>query len=297
MAQQWEGKSKGTPLGYKIFAFLIERLGVKSAYFVLIFVSSYYLLFSFSTTRTSYYYFRKRLGYSFFKTIISIYKNYYCFGQTLIDRFAISAGYKDQFTFDFDGIDKIDELFGKGKGGILFSAHLGNFNVARFFFEKAEFKNEATVNLLVTDQESEELQKFTGATSHGATLKFIVIKDDMSHIFEMNDVLENNEVIIFAADRYVEGVQFIEKDFLGKPVKFPSGPYKLAARKKLPILFLYIMKETSSHYHFYAREPREDMEYKPSKVLMEYIRNLEIMIGKYPLQWFNFYDYWNDLKS
>ncbi len=294
---QWEGKSKGTPLGYKIFAFLIEKLGVKSAYVVLILVSFYYLVFSFSSTRTSYFYFRKRLKYSLPKTVVSIYKNYYYFGQTLIDRFAIAAGYKDQFSFDFDGIDKIDALFGKGKGGILFSAHLGNFNVARYFFEKAEFKNEAVVNLLVTDQENEALQEYVGATSKGATMKFIVIKDDMSHIFKMNEVLENNEVIIFAADRYVEGIQFIEKDFLGKPVKFPSGPYKLAARKKLPILFLYIMKESASHYHFYAKEASESMEYKPSKILEEYIRNLEIMIRKYPLQWFNFYDYWNDLKS
>ena len=35
---QWEGKSKGTPTGYRIFVFLIKMFGLRAAYFVLYFV-------------------------------------------------------------------------------------------------------------------------------------------------------------------------------------------------------------------------------------------------------------------
>jgi len=42
---QWDGKSKGTVLGYKIFFFFIKKAGIKAAYFILYFVASYYFLF------------------------------------------------------------------------------------------------------------------------------------------------------------------------------------------------------------------------------------------------------------
>ena len=35
MAGEWEGKSKGTVLGYKIFIFFIKKLGVRAAYLLL----------------------------------------------------------------------------------------------------------------------------------------------------------------------------------------------------------------------------------------------------------------------
>ena len=56
---QWDGKSKGVVLGYKIFIFSIEKLGIGFAYFILRFVSFYYLIFSFEGTKSSFYYFNK----------------------------------------------------------------------------------------------------------------------------------------------------------------------------------------------------------------------------------------------
>ncbi|MFL1896189.1 lipid A biosynthesis acyltransferase [Aquimarina sp. 2-A2] len=294
---QWQGKAKGTPLGYKIFIALIKNFGLKAAYSVLIFVAAYYVLFSYTSTRTSYYYFRQRLNYTFFKSIVSIYKNYFVFGQTLIDRTAISFGLKDKFSFNYDGKERMEQLLKEGNGGIIFSAHIGSFNIARYFFDEFDL-NETTINLIVTDQENEQIKQYVGAVSQDTEMNFIVIKPDMSHIFEMNDALSNNEVIIFASDRYVEGVQYLEEELLGKSAKFPSGPFKLAARKKIPILFMYIMKGRGKNYNLYARTPVfKETPIRPRHVLKEYLRNLEVMLQKYPLQWFNYYDYWDDISN
>jgi len=294
---QWEGKAKGTPLGYKIFIFVIKKLGLNVAYFVLYFVSFYYVIFSFSTTRTSYYFFRRRLKKSFIQSLIGVCKNYFVFGQTLIDRTAISFGLKDKYVFTYDGKEKLQKMLDKGEGGFIYSAHVGSFNIARYFFDEFDMIGTG-VNLLVTDQENEQIKQYVGAVSSGTAMKCIVIQEDMSHIFQMNDALANGEVIVFVSDRYVEGVQYMEQKLFGKTAKFPSGPYKLAARKKKPILFMYIMRGKGKEYNLYAREPIfSDESIKPSHILKEYIKNLEIMIRKYPLQWFNYYDYWNDLKT
>lgn len=41
----WHGKSKGTPLGYRIFVWVLKNFGVLPAYFLLRFVVVYYFFF------------------------------------------------------------------------------------------------------------------------------------------------------------------------------------------------------------------------------------------------------------
>ena len=107
---QWEGKSRGAVIGYRIFIYIIQKLGVRSAYVLLYFVSFYFFLFSYKGTKASYYYFHNRLGYSKINSLLSIYKSYFVFGQTIIDKVAISSGLRNKFTYKFDGGEKIVEL-------------------------------------------------------------------------------------------------------------------------------------------------------------------------------------------
>jgi predicted LPLAT superfamily acyltransferase len=83
--RKWSGKSKGGKTGHEIFILLLKYFGLIPAYTLLYFVSAYYFLTSWKSNKSSYFYFRM-LGYGKVKSILSIYKNYYIFGQTLIDR-------------------------------------------------------------------------------------------------------------------------------------------------------------------------------------------------------------------
>src|SRR5690606_19777521 len=131
---QWDGKSKGTLLGYKIFIFLIKQFGVRSAYTLLYFVAAYYFVFHPKSFRSVYFYLRNRHGYGTLRSLCYVYKTYYVFGQTIIDKIAISAGLREQFTYEFDGIEVLKESLAKKQGGILISAHVGNFEIAEKFF-------------------------------------------------------------------------------------------------------------------------------------------------------------------
>ena len=73
---QWDGKSKGTVLGYRIFVFLIQKAGIKAAYVLLYFVASYYFLFLKKSNKAIYYYFNQRLGYSNFKSKKMVFRSY-----------------------------------------------------------------------------------------------------------------------------------------------------------------------------------------------------------------------------
>ena len=152
----WSGKSKGSVLGYKIFVFAIEKTGLRAAYFILRFVSFYYFLFSWKTSSCLFYYFRKRLHYGPVKSILRIYSNYYLLGQTLIDKIAVLAGYKTKFTFTIQGEEYLTQMVKANKGGILISAHIGNWELAGHVLRGIAAK----VNIVMYEGEHTAIKKY-----------------------------------------------------------------------------------------------------------------------------------------
>lgn len=289
----WHGKSRGTVLGLRIYVWIIKTFGLYASYFVLLFVAAYFIVFSFSSTRSTYYLFRRRLNYSAISAAFNVYRSYFTFGRIQLDRVAIASGLKEKYTFEFDGIQNIKTLLKQNRGGILLTAHMGNFNLARHFFDNEH--NPAVVNLVMTDFEHQQIKSYLESVTGKSTLKTIILKDDLSHIFKMNEALKRNELLVFAADRYLKGSKTYTHEFMGKEVQFPQGPFKLAHRNNIPVLFVHIMREKNFHYHFYARPAQEDVN-SGKELLKSYLQNLEEMLRKYPHQWYNYYDYWNDFK-
>ena len=291
---QWDGKSKGTVLGYRIFVFLIKKAGIKSAYVLLYFVASYYFLFLKKSNRVIFYYFKERLGYSYFKSKKMVFRSYYTFGQTIIDKISISAGMRNRFTYEFDGIEILKNLLAEKKGGVLISAHIGNFEIAEHFLGDIDL--DFQINLVTTDLEHSDIKKYLETITQKPTVKFIIIKDDLSHIFEINAALAKNELVCFTGDRYFEGTKSLSEKILNEEANFPAGPFLIASRLKVPVVFVYVMKEPNLHYHLYAREAT--VKHRDEKgLLKEYTQSVENIINKYPLQWFNYFDFWNHFKS
>jgi len=291
---QWDGKSKGTVLGYKIFVFFIKKAGIRAAYFILYFVASYYFIFLTKSNRAIFYYFRKRLGYSWLKSKQMVFRSYYTFGQTIIDKISISAGMRSRFSYEFDGVEILTQLLSEKKGGVLISAHMGNFEIAEHFF--GEIDLDFQINLVTTDLEHSAIKNYLEKITKKSGIKFIIVKDDLSHIFEINAALARNELVCFTGDRYFEGVKFLSGDLLGESAKFPAGPFLIASRLKVPVVFVYVMKEPKLHYHLYAREA--EVKHRDEKALLKaYTENVESMIEKYPLQWFNYFDFWDQLDK
>lgn len=289
----WKGKSRGTLLGFRIYVKIIKSFGLLAAYFVLLFVAAYFIIFSFSSTRSTYYLFRKRLGYSALSSAFQVYRSYFTFGRIQLDRVAITNGLKNKFSFEFDGVEHIESLLKQKKGGILLTAHIGNFNLAKHFFE--ERHAEAVVNLVVTDFEHKQIKQYLQSVTGDTEVKVIVMKDDLSHVFAMKNALDNQELLVFAADRFMDHSATLEAEFLGENVKFPEGPFKLAARNKIPVLFVHLMREKNFHYHFFAR-PYKPERFTTKEILKSYLDDLERMVRAYPHQWYNYYDYWNDFS-
>jgi hypothetical protein len=55
------------------------------------------------------------------------------------------------------------------------------------------------------------------------------------------------------------------------------------------------MREKNFHYHLYGRT-YQGHENSAKEILKAYLENMEKMVKKYPHQWYNYYDYWNDFN-
>jgi predicted LPLAT superfamily acyltransferase len=288
----WDGKSSGTRLGYSIFVFILKRLGVLPAYFVLRFVALYYFLFSFKSTRHLWKYFHSVLNYGLFKSLLSIYNNYYQFGQTIIDKIVVMSGMSNPFTFDFDGEENLRLLAESGKGGLLVSAHIGNYEIAGHLLKRLQ----TPVNLVMYDGEQEQVKAYLEKVAGKRNMKLILLKNDLSHIYAINDALKNNELVCMHADRFVEGNKTLTASFLDHPAPFPLGPFILASTFNVPVSFVFAFKESHKHYHLYAGPLKTyaigNKKDNISLMLQEFVYAMEEKIKQYPVQWYNYYDFW-----
>ncbi|MGI9551383.1 MAG: lipid A biosynthesis acyltransferase [Aurantibacter sp.] len=292
MATEWKGKkSKGTLLGYKIYIFVLKNFGINAAYLLLHSIVLYYFLFSWKGSKAIYQYFRKRLGYSRFKSIVSVYKNYYKLGQTLSDRVTVSTGHRELFNYTHDGIEKIDDLLKKKQGGILISGHVGNFEISHYFLENRY--NISKISMVTTEAEQEIIQDYLAQMAMDTTLELILVKEDMSHIFEIHTALEKGGLVVITGDRFLPGSKYLTETFMGATAKFPLGPFRLAARLKVPVLFVYVLKGKKRDYHLYARTA-DNNSGSAQALLKEYTQSMEWVLEKYPVQWFNYFDFWGD---
>ena len=299
---EWEGKSKGTVLGHKIFVFILNHLGLKLAYIVLRFVALYYFLFARKSNKNSFFFFHNVLKYKRTTAYLKIYKNYYIFGQTILDKVALLASVKTKFTIDHEGGKNLDKIAAMGKGGILVSAHIGNWEIAGQLLNRLE----TTFNILMYENEHEKLKSYLEGVEKKKNVKIIAIKDgEMGHLIELHNAFANNELVVMHGDRFRENAVTADTLFLGKTATFPAGPFIMAAKFGVPISVVFAVKESDTHYHFFATDPievkrtrtEEQTDAAVKELLDKYIAEFEKMVYRYPEQWFNYYAFWKEQKN
>ena len=286
---RWDGKTKGSLTGYKIFLFFINTLGLNFAYYLLRIVTFYYYLFASKPRKALLDFYQNALHTSRATAKKLVRTNFYIFGQTLVDRAAFLLGKDEKFTHTFENEKYLIDIRDQGKGGILLSAHLGNWETAGNLLKG---RITPTINIVMLDAEVENIKKYMNLSTGGSRFKVIPIKNDLSHIISIRNALVNNEFVAIHADRYLEGSKFIELDFLGKKAKFPHGPFIIASKFDAPVTFVFAAKDGEYSYHLSATSPITGKA-KPEEIAKLYVAELEKKVWEYPEQWFNYFNFFN----
>lgn len=289
----WNAKSRGGSFGYAFFIFLIKHLGVGAAYIFLASVVIYFIPFAPKATKSIWKYNRKILKYNRIKSIGKLYIHYYRFGQTLIDKIAITAGLSSRYKFKFENYDNFLKLFDSGRGFAMIGAHVGNWETGSAFFGDYGKK----INVVMYDAEYEKIKKLLEKNKIQQPYSVIPInKDALTGILTIKNVIDKGECVCFQGDRYTDTDNILKHSFMDAEAAFPAGPFLITAKLKLPVVFYFAMREKNFTYRFIFRIIEPSAQKKTADamhdILNQYIETLEDIVHKYPQQWFNFYDFW-----
>jgi predicted LPLAT superfamily acyltransferase len=291
----WKGQSRGNVLGYKIFITVLKISGLPLAYFMMRFVAFYFFLAVPSSFKNTYDFYRNKLKFSFLSSVLAVYRNYHVFGQVILDKTATMAGFPTRFSFNFDGEHHLRKIAADKSGGLLISAHIGNFEMAGHMLKRLETR----INIIMLDAEHEKVKNYLSSFIQ-KSYHIITLSDDNSHIYEIRQALENKEILCIHGDRFMKNSKVIQCDFLGEKASFPTGPFYLAMKYSVPVSFVFAMKEGNKDYHFFATAPKYYCQQANQKkrdeilrqIIEDFIAELEIKIRQYPYQWFNYYNFW-----
>ena len=288
--KKWEGTTFGNGLMHRWLIGLLRVIDIR-----VIYVLAY--IFAVTPTLTkpgfkhAYHFFHDRFGYGTLRSLWLAYKNHCLFAQAVIDKFAMYAGH--YFEIELEGYDHFLELARRPEGFVQLSSHVGNYEIAGYSLV-AETK---PFNALVYSGEKKEVMENRRKLFAGANINMIPIRQDMSHLFEINAALANGETVSIPADRIWGAKKYVSQMFLGREAHLPIGPFQVVALRGLDALVVNVMKASTKKYKIYVTPLTYDKEAPRKEQIQQlsegYVKELERIVRMYPTQWFNYFDFWN----
>ena len=290
----WTAKSRGNALGYGIFQFFIKHFGLRFAYANLTYVVLYFFFCSPKAWRALWNYYRRHFHYKPFRTIINIYRHFFCFGQCIVDKMAAKAGLTSELTFSTENYEPFLDVLNGNKGVILVGAHIGAWEMGAQFFGDYGKK----MNIVMWDAEWQKIKAVINRNALADNYNVIPVnKDSIEAILHIKKALEDGEYICMQGDRYTNEEHHTAMPFLNGTAEFPDGPFLLAAKMKVPVVFYFSMREKMGyHFIFHIVQVTEKLGSKDYQqaILKQYVETLERLVRRYPRQWFNFYEFWKN---
>ncbi len=292
MAQgQWAGTTYGNGWMHKCLITMLRIMDVRLLYlFASIFVVPVCLVLN-SSRRTAYRYFREMHKYGRIKAAWATYINHCKFAQVVIDKFAMYAG--KTFDVSVDGMEHFNALASGEEGFLHLSSHIGNYEIAGYTL----VSDKKTINAVVYAHEKASVMENRNNMFTKTNIRMITLKEDMSHLFEIDQALCNGDIVSFPTDRFMGQTKCVEALFLGRSAKFPQGPFSVAAMRGLNVLAVNVMKTGLTEYKIYVTPLNYDKEQPRKEQIRQlseaYVAELEKRIVEYPTQWYNFFDFWN----
>ena len=287
---EWSGKTDGLPWMQRSLIAMFRVVPLWLPYGIMALVVPFYMIFNRKGYKAMYRFFRDRFGFGCWKSFWKVYANHFRFGQIILDRFGVYAGKK--YRFITEGQELMDELEKHLEGFINLSSHVGNYEIAGYSLKPKSKRFNALVYAGETATVMENRQKLLTQNN----MSMIPVKEDMSHIFELNAAIDRGEIVSMPADRVYGSQKTASCMFLGAEARFPLGAFAMAAQKNVPMLAVFVMKGGYSTYNAYVREIQCDREAKlrdqMTQLAQNFATNLEEIVRKYPTQWFNYFDFW-----
>lgn len=232
---------------------------------------------------------------------LSSFRHFLMFGEILMDKLLVWMGKILRDDVEFETPDTIREIETARKGGIIIVSHLGNFEVCSALANQVP---ELKLTILIYTQHAQKFNKLMKRVSGNSDVEIMQVTE-VSPVtaMQLSERVNAGGYVVIAGDRTpITGQKRVSRvRFLGRDAPMPQGAFILAGLLQCPVYLMFCLKQ-QGRYHIYVELFARKLKFRNYKKRMDrldhavqrFALRLEFYCLKAPLQWFNFFPYWDN---
>ena len=175
-----------------------------------------------------------------------IFKN---FNEFLFEFFKIPVLDKDKMAgyFSFEGMENLNAALARGRGVILASAHVGNWEMAGAALALLGYK----LHVVAGIQFSRALSEHVKDVKRKLNIEMVSPEEGYRALFR---ALNNNEIVVLLVDGDVFA-NGLKMNFFSKPARIPSGAAALALKTQASIVTGFVKREGRLRFKMHFDAP------------------------------------------
>jgi predicted LPLAT superfamily acyltransferase len=242
------------------------------------------------------YWARLRPGLGRWGQTFMAFRQFWSFARLLADRFLISAA-PGRLTHRSLGFDTLKRGAAHAQGCVMISAHVGNWELSGRFLDSYRLGKQ---HLVMLQAEDPAVAAQVRAAIDAQGLGIIDLKDPFAASLEIAATLRRGETCCMLGDRTVGSQDgTVAVPFCGGIARFPIGPFIAAGTTGAVVVPTFCLKTGWTSYRTFAPAiwplafgSRRERQRQLQAAVARWARLLEAVVHRYPLQWHNFYDFW-----
>ena len=177
---------------------------------------------------------------------------------------------------------------------------MGSFEVLRSYAFKKQCP--LPIKILMYKDQNPMIVKILNALNPRLSEMIIPIGAPDS-LLQVKDAVDVGSAVGILGDRVMDEnkEKTVSCKLLGDEIKLPAAPILIAASLKVPIIVFFGIYQGGNRYQLHFKLLAEDIQLNRKhrqqdiqQLMQEYANILEEQIKAAPLNWFNFYDYWQE---
>ncbi|WP_436857370.1 glycosyltransferase family 2 protein [Citrobacter tructae] len=236
-------------------------------------------------------------------TNLTSYQHFLRFGHAMLDKIASWRG-ELHFGRDVEFAPGAEAALNvhDPRGKLLLTSHLGDVEACRAL---AQLQGSKTINALVFSDNAQRFKQIMEEMAPQAGLNMMAVTDiGPDTAILLKEKLERGEWIAIVGDRIAVNPQrggewrVCWSPFMGQPAPFPQGPFILASLLRCPVDLLFALRQHDK-LRIYCEPfadplvlPRAERQQALQHAIDRYAERLEFYALQSPLDWFNFFDFW-----
>lgn len=225
------------------------------------------------------------------------FRHFQAFAESVLDKLIAWNGGIRLKDVDFSGHEEVAARLARGEGLLLIGSHLGNIEICRVLSQE---RDSFGLQVLVHTRHAENFNRLIRRLNPRAHVSLTQVSDMHPGLAaELSYRVSQGDCLVIAGDRTpLKRGRVVRVPFLGEEAEFAQGPWILAGLLACPVYLVFCLYINGRYRVFFepfsegVALPRRGREEAIRALAARFATRLEAHCFKAPLQWFNFYPFW-----